>query len=177
MGSPRLDGEPTTPTDILSRPGRDFPAGVLLHVLLQSTLVTRWIARGTLFGSRDVVTLHALSFSGTRLPKGGLIWRRTSHLYILHHATVLMAEDMAVQHGLASEVGGQHPDLGIAGAVSRSTAPTDRHFVVFGRYPVALPRQLFIFIRADTDIRTLLLRIGIAEERTRGEVPTVPLFD
>ena len=87
-----------------------------------------------------------------------------------------MAEDVTVQHGLAGEVGGQYSDLGIARAVSRSTASTDRHFTVFGRYPVTFPGQLLILIRAGTDLWTLLLCIAMTGERTRGQVPTVSLF-
>jgi hypothetical protein len=72
------------------------------------------------------------------------MWCRTDHLYVLHHAAILMPEEVAVQHGLTGEVGGQYSDLGIARAVSWSTASTDRHFTVFGRYPVTFPGQLLI---------------------------------
>ena len=152
------------------------PAGLLPHVLLQGTLVTRWITRGTLFGGRQVVILHALGLSGTRLPKEGLMGWRTDHLYVLHHAAILMAEDVAVQDGLTGEVGGHDANLRIARTVSRRTAPTDGHFTVCGRYPVTFPGQLLTLMRVGTDLRTLLLCIAMAGERTRGQVPTVPLF-
>src|SRR5262249_60851397 len=148
-------------------------------LLDQGTVVTRSVERGTLRDCRDVVTLHTLRLSGTRLPKGGLVRCRTDHLDVLHHAAILVTKDVAVQHKLTGEVDGLLTDPGIARAGTRSAAPTDRHRPCSGRDPVALPRQLRVRVagRIAADTRTCLLRLAVVEDRPSWEVPTVPLID
>ena len=71
----------------------------------RGTLWTRFVSHGALLGRRDEVPWHALRLSSRkRIAKVEALG--TDDLDVLHHAAILVAKDVAVEHKLAGEVDG-----------------------------------------------------------------------